>query len=77
MESENNSDAESSGRLISDYEDEDAELMLDVEKAKWILADDPIEAMELHFERLGFQDIAKFYGMKNMGDLKQHRTFKK
>lgn len=31
---ESNSDAESSGRLILDNEDEDAELMPDVEKAK-------------------------------------------
>ena len=77
IESEGNLDAESSGRLISDHEDEDEELMLDIEKAKWILADDPIEAMELHFESLGFQNMAKFYGMKNMGGLKQHRAFKK
>lgn len=77
MGGEGNSDAESSGRLISDNEDEDAELMPDVEKAKWILADDPIEAIELHFESLGFQDMAKFYGMKNMGGLKQNRAFKK
>ena len=45
---------ESSGRLILDHEDEDDELMPDVEKAEWILADDPIKAMELHFESLGF-----------------------
>ena len=77
MKSEDNSDAESSGRLISDHEDEDVELMSDVEKVKWILVDDPIKTIELHFESLGFQDMAKFYGMKNMGDLKQHRAFKK
>lgn len=41
------------------------------------MADDPIEAMELHFESLGFQDTAKFYGIKNMGGLKQHCAFKK
>lgn len=40
------------------------------EKAKWVLANDPLEAMELYFESLGFQDMAQFYGMKNMGGLK-------
>lgn len=47
-----------------------------LEKAKWVLADDPLEAMELYFKSLGFQDMAQFYGMKNMGGLKQHRDFK-
>lgn len=42
-----------------------------------MLADDPLEAIELHFESLRFQDIAKFYRMINMGGLKQHRDFKK
>lgn len=36
-------------RLSSDNEDEDAKLMPDIEKAKWILANDSIEAMELHY----------------------------
>ena len=53
--------------MISDDEDNDEELMPDLEKAKWVLANDPLEAMELHFESLGFQDMAQFYGMKNMG----------
>ena len=51
--------------------------MPDSEKAKWVLADDLLEAMELHFESLGFQDMAQIYGMKNMGRLKQYRDFKK
>ena len=42
-----------------------------------MLADDLLEAMELHFESLGFQDRAQFYEIKNMGGLKQHRDFKK
>lgn len=42
-----------------------------------MLADDPLEAMELHFESLEFQDMAQFYGMKNMGGLKQQPDFKK
>ena len=42
-----------------------------------MLSDDPLEAMELHFESLGFQDMAQFYRIKNMGGLKQHRDFKK
>ena len=33
--------------------------------------------MKLYFESLDFQDMAKFYGMKNMGGLKQHCAFKK
>lgn len=32
--------------------------------------ENPIKVIELHFESLSFQDIAKFYGMKNMKDLK-------
>ncbi len=50
--------------------------MLNSEKAKCVLVDDPLEAMELRFESLRFQDMAQFYGMKNMGGLKQHRDFK-
>ena len=52
------------------------ELMPASEKAKWILCEDPIEAMELHFENLGMKDLASFYGMKNMAGLDQHRAFK-
>ena len=51
--------------------------MHNLEKAKWVLVDNPLEEMELRFETLRFQDMAQFYGMKNMGDLKQHRNFKK
>ena len=46
------------------------------EKAKWILSENPIEAMELYFENLGMKDLASFYGMKNMAELDQHRAFK-
>ena len=41
-----------------------------------MLADDPLKAIKLYFKSLGFQDMAQFYGMKNMGGLKQHRDFK-
>ena len=61
---------------FSNDEDEE-ELMPASEKAKWILSEDPIEAMELHFENLGMKDMASFYGMKNMAGLEQHRAFKK
>lgn len=73
----NKSETRSAEKVISDDEDNDEELMPDSEQAKWVLADDPLEAMELHFESLGFQDMVQFYGMKNMGGLKQHRDFKK
>lgn len=33
--------------------------------------------MKLHFKSLSFQDMAKFYRIKNMEGLKQHCTFKK
>lgn len=51
-------------------------LCLRLKKAKWILSEDPIEAMELHFENLGMKDLASFSGMKNVAGLDQHRTFK-
>ncbi len=63
--------------MIFDDEDNDEELMPNSETAKWVLGDDLLEAMELHFESLRFQDMAPFYGMKNMGGLKQHRDFKR
>lgn len=47
------------------------------EKAKWVLSEDPIEAMELYFENLGIKDMTSFYGIKNMAGLEQHRAFKK
>lgn len=74
----NNDESETRSAKDSDFDDEDndEELMPPSEKAKWVLADDPLEAMELYFESLGFQDMAQFYGMKNMGGLKQHRDFK-
>lgn len=62
---------------IFDDEDNDEQLMPQSEKAKWVLADDPLEAMELYFESLGLQDMAQFYRIKNMGSLKQHRDFKR
>lgn len=77
MRGDDNSNTGSGERLISDDEDNNAQLMPDSEKAKWILVDDPLEAMELYFESLGFQDMVQFYGMKNMGGLQQHRGFKK
>ena len=48
---------------FSNDEDEE-ELMLASEKAKWILFKDLIEAMELHFQNLGMKNMALFYGMK-------------
>ncbi|MCJ1348057.1 hypothetical protein MMC31_006288, partial [Peltigera leucophlebia] len=77
VSSNDNSKTGSAEKVFSDDEDNDEELMPDSEKAKWVLVDDPLEVMELHFESLGFQDMAQFYGMKNMGGLKQHRDFKK
>ncbi len=63
--------------MIFDDEDNDEELMPNSEKAKWVLANDLLEAMELHFESLGFQDMAQFYVIKNMGGLKQYRNFER
>ncbi|MCJ1343435.1 hypothetical protein MMC31_001628, partial [Peltigera leucophlebia] len=77
VSSNDNPKTGSAEKVISDDEDNDEELMPDSEKAKWVLADNLLEAMELHFESLGFQNMAQFYGMKNMGGLKQHRDFKK
>lgn len=54
-------------------DEDDEELMPASEKAKWILSEDPIEAMELHFENLGMKDMASFYGIKSMAGLEQHR----
>ncbi len=51
--------------------------MPDLEKAKSLLVNNPLEVMELYFERLGFQDIAQFYEIKNIGGLQQHHDFKK
>lgn len=51
--------------------------MPDLEKDKWVLANDPREAMELYFESLEFQNMAKFYRMKNTRGLKQHLDFRK
>lgn len=45
-------------------------------KVKWILSEDPIEAMKIHFQKLEIKDLASFYGMKNMAGLDQHRAFK-
>ena len=80
--SENNS---SNGNLLragnasnetfsNDWNEE--ELMPASEKAKWILSEDPIEAIELHFENLGMKNLASFYGMKNMAGLDHHWAFK-
>lgn len=74
---ESDSDIKLNRRLISDYKDEDAKLLPDVQKTKWILANNPIKAMKLYFESLNFQNMAKFYEMKNIGGLKQYRIFKK
>lgn len=42
-----------------------------------MLIDDFLEAIELHFESLGSQDVAQFYEMKNIRGLKQYGDFKK
>lgn len=42
-----------------------------------MVANNLLEAIKLHFESLEFQDMARFYEIKNMGDLKQHCDFKK
>lgn len=65
----NNDESETGSAKDSNFDDEDnnEQLMSQSEKAKWVLANDPLEAMKLYFESLGFQDIAQFYGMKNMG----------
>ncbi len=73
----NQSETGSAERIIFDDEDNDEELMPNSEKAKWMLADNLLEAIELHFGSLRFQDMAQFYGMKNMGGLKQHHDFKR
>lgn len=57
-----------SDKTFSNDENE-KELMPASEKAKWVLSEDPIEKMELHFENLGIKDLASFYGMKNMARL--------
>lgn len=41
-----------------------------------MLANNLFERMELLIKSLGFQDMAQFYKMKNMGGLKQHRDFR-
>ncbi len=51
--------------------------MLNSQKVQWVLADDLLEALELYFESLWFQDMAQYYGMKNIKGLKQQRNFKK
>ncbi len=56
--------------------DNNEELMSNLEKAKWVLADDFLEAIQLHFESPGFQDRAQFYGIKIKRGLKQHNDFK-
>lgn len=38
--------------------------------AKWMLANNSLEAIKLYFESLRFQDIAQFYKIKNIGGLK-------
>ena len=55
----NNNESETRLAKDSDFDDEnnDEELMPPLEKAKWVLADDPLEAMELYFESLGFQVV--------------------
>lgn len=70
VSSNDKSKIESAKKLISYDEDNNEEFMPDSEKAKWVLADNPLEVMELYFESLGFQDMAQFYRMKNMGGLK-------
>lgn len=65
----NNDESETESAKDSNFDDEDnnEQLMSQSEKAKWVLANDPLEAMELYFESLGFQDMAQFYGMKIWG----------
>ncbi len=63
--------------MIFDNRDKDEELMPNSENAKWVLTDDPLEAMELQVESLGSQNMAQFYKMKNMEGLKQHRDFER
>ena len=63
--------------MIFDNGDKDEELMPNSENAKWVLTDDPLEAMELQVESLGSQNMAQFYKMKNMEGLKQHGDFER
>lgn len=60
-------DTELSVKLILDLEDKDEKLIPDVEKT---LADNFIERIKLHFKSLAFQNIDKFYEIKNIGGLK-------
>ena len=48
------SDIELNKRFILDHKDKNAELISNLEKAKWILVNDLIEAMKLYFESLSF-----------------------
>lgn len=77
IKSEGNLIIKSSKRFILDYKNKDAKLMSNIEKTKYIFADNFIKAIELYFKNLIFQNIAKFYKMKNIKSLKQYCAFKK
>lgn len=54
LSNNNELETRSAKDLDFDDEDNDEELMPPLEKAKWVLVDDPLKAMELYFESLGF-----------------------
>ena len=63
--------------MIFDDENNNEELMPNSEKAKCLLVDNPLEAIELYFQSLRFQDMAQSYKMKNIRGLKHHHDFKR
>lgn len=54
MDDESDLDIESNRKFILDHRYEDIKLLLDIKKAKQILINDSIKAMELYFKSLGF-----------------------
>lgn len=50
----NKSKTRSAEKVISNNEDNNKELILDLEKVKWMLANNSLEAIELYFESLEF-----------------------
>ena len=66
LSNNNESKTRSAKNLDFDDEDNNEKLMVLSEKAKWVLADDLLKAIELYFKSLGFEDMVQFYGMKNL-----------
>ena len=52
----NNNESETRSAKDSNFNDENnnEQLMPQLEQAKWVLVNDPLEAMELYFQSLGF-----------------------